>query len=127
MARLPAITRPSKFISKMAWLVVPLQSLTQTTPSKCTTTSTSKWILNLLGVLHFYYDWNRFLSNAGIDAVKTDAQFFLDLLDDPKDRKRFMTVYQDAWTVSSLRYFSAKAISCMVTVPVFYNPLLTVS
>ena len=60
--------------------------------------------------------FRRFLSNAGIDSVKTDAQFFLDLLDDAEDRRRFIKTYQDAWTISSLRYFSIKAISCMLPV-----------
>ena len=67
----------------------------------------------------------RFLSSAGVDAVKTDAQFFLDLLDDRQDRKRFIKAYQDAWTVSSLRYFSVKAISCMINTLVHPNQLLT--
>ncbi|KAI9879587.1 MAG: hypothetical protein M1830_008037 [Pleopsidium flavum] len=46
-----------------------------------------------------YDDFYKFLSSAGIDSVKTDAQFFLDLLDDDEDRRRFITAYQDAWTV----------------------------
>ena len=64
-----------------------------------------------------YEDFYKFLSEAGIDSVKTDAQFFLDLLDDTEDRRRFIKTYQDAWTISSLRYFSIKAISCMSQVP----------
>ena len=66
----------------------------------------------------------RFLSNAGIDSVKTDAQFFLDLLDDAEDRRRFIKSYQDAWTISSLRYFSIRAISCMfdMYIPDFRQP-----
>lgn len=54
----------------------------------------------------------RFLSNAGIDSVKTDAQFMVDAFDDADDRRRFIKAYQDAWMISNLRFFSAKAISC---------------
>lgn len=57
----------------------------------------------------------RFLLESGIDSVKTDAQFFLDLMDDADDRRRFMKSYQDAWTIAGLRYFSIKAISCMTS------------
>ncbi|SLM37360.1 Glycosyl hydrolases 36 [Lasallia pustulata] len=58
-----------------------------------------------------------FLQGAGIDAVKTDAQFFLDLLQDADDRQRFTKAYQDAWSINNLRYFSSKAISCMSQIP----------
>ncbi|KAI4137217.1 MAG: hypothetical protein L6R39_007407, partial [Caloplaca ligustica] len=58
-----------------------------------------------------YDDFYRFLLESGIDSVKTDAQFFLDLMDDADDRRRFMKTYQDAWTIASLRYFSTRAIS----------------
>ncbi|KAI4098937.1 MAG: hypothetical protein L6R37_006235 [Teloschistes peruensis] len=59
----------------------------------------------------------RFLLESGIDSVKTDAQFFLDRMDDADDRRRFMKTYQDAWTIAGLRYFSIKAISCMSQIP----------
>ena len=74
-----------------------------------------------------YDDFYRFLLEAGIDSVKTDAQFFLDLLDDADDRRRFITAYQDAWTIASLRYFSVKAISCMSQTPqiLFHTQLPT--
>ncbi|KAL9026101.1 MAG: hypothetical protein Q9196_005184, partial [Gyalolechia fulgens] len=62
-------------------------------------------------VPRMYEDFYRFLLDAGIDSVKTDAQFFLDIIDDADDRRRFMKTYQDAWTIASLRYFSIKAIS----------------
>ena len=55
---------------------------------------------------------SRFLSEAGIDSVKTDAQFFIDDLEDADDRRRLIKTYQDAWMVSSLKWFSIKAISC---------------
>lgn len=65
----------------------------------------------------FYDDFYKFLLSSGIDSVKTDAQFFLDLLQDADDRKRFINAYQDAWTIASLRYFSTKAISSMSQTP----------
>jgi hypothetical protein len=66
---------------------------------------------------HMYDDFYSFLSNCGVDAVKTDAQFMLDTLESAKDRCDLTTTYLDAWTVSSLKYFSVKAISCMSQVP----------
>ena len=74
-----------------------------------------------------YNDFYQFLLDSRIDSVKTDAQFFLDLLDDADDRRRFIKAYQDAWTISSLRYFSIKAISCMSQTPqiLFHSQLPT--
>lgn len=43
----------------------------------------------------FYNDFYSFLTSAGVDAVKTDAQFYIDLLDSAEDRKRFISSYQD--------------------------------
>jgi hypothetical protein len=63
-------------------------------------------------IQNFYNDFYSFLDMAGIDSVKTDAQFFIDLLEDPEDRRRFMTSYQDAWSIASLRHFSTRSISC---------------
>ncbi|KAI4199094.1 MAG: hypothetical protein LQ350_004849 [Teloschistes chrysophthalmus] len=68
-------------------------------------------------VSRMYDDFYRFLLESGIDSVKTDAQFFLDRMDDADDRRRFMKTYQDAWTIAGLRYFSIKAISCMSQIP----------
>lgn len=74
-----------------------------------------------------YNDFYSFLRSAGIDSVKTDCQFFLDLLEDPEDRARFTTAYQDAWSIASLRYFSTKSISCMSQTPqiIFHSQLPT--
>ncbi|KAK2766672.1 hypothetical protein FQN54_005985 [Arachnomyces sp. PD_36] len=74
-----------------------------------------------------YDNFYSFLSLAGIDSVKTDCQFFLDLLEDPEDRARFTKAYQDAWSISSLRYFSAKSISCMSQTPqiIFHSQVPT--
>ncbi|KAI4175324.1 MAG: hypothetical protein LQ346_008097 [Caloplaca aetnensis] len=68
-------------------------------------------------VPRMYDDFYIFLLESGIDSVKTDAQFFLDLMDDADDRRRFMKTYQDAWTIASLRYFSMKTISCLSPIP----------
>ncbi|KMU73335.1 raffinose synthase [Coccidioides immitis RMSCC 3703] len=75
----------------------------------------------------FYDDFYSFLLAAGVDSVKTDAQFFLDTLDNATDRARFTTAYQDAWSISLLRYFQARGISCMSQTPqiIFHSYLLT--
>ncbi|KAL9611883.1 MAG: hypothetical protein Q9167_003497 [Letrouitia subvulpina] len=76
-------------------------------------------------VQRMYNDFYDFLLDSNIDSVKTDAQFFLDLIDDADDRRRFMKTYQDAWTIASLNHFSIKAISCMSQTPqiLFYTQL----
>ncbi|KAJ5778180.1 hypothetical protein N7520_001426 [Penicillium odoratum] len=76
-------------------------------------------------IQRFYDDFYSYLTSVGVDSVKTDAQFFLDLLDDPADRKSFMTSYQDAWSVASLKHFSTRAISCMSLIPqmIFHSQL----
>lgn len=63
-------------------------------------------------IQRFYDEFYNFLSSTGVDSVKTDAQFFIDLLEDPEDRRRFMTSYQDAWSIASLKHFSTRSISC---------------
>jgi hypothetical protein len=78
-------------------------------------------------IKRFYEDFYSFLNSAGIDAVKTGAQFYLDLLEDPEDRRRFTTTYQDAWSIAALRYFSTRSISCMSMAPqlIFHSQLPT--
>lgn len=78
-------------------------------------------------IQHFYNDFYSFLSSAGVDSVKTDAQFFLDLLEDPEDRRNFAASYQDAWSIASLRYFSTRTISSMSLFPqaIFHSELPT--
>ncbi|KAF2786971.1 glycoside hydrolase family 36 protein [Melanomma pulvis-pyrius CBS 109.77] len=73
----------------------------------------------------FYKDFYQFLNSAGIDSVKTDAQFFVDELDDATDRRNLIQAYQDAWNINQLRYFSGKAISCMSQTPqiIFHSQL----
>lgn len=75
----------------------------------------------------FYDDFYSYLTSCGIDAVKADAQFFLDLLDSAEDRRRFIPAYQDAWTISSLRYFGTRSISCMSMTPqqIFHSQIPT--
>ncbi|KAL2429295.1 hypothetical protein ABEF95_003510 [Exophiala dermatitidis] len=70
-------------------------------------------------------DFYRFLSNAGVTAVKTDVQFALDLLADTADRRSFTTTYQSAWTQAHLRHLAGKAISCMSMIPqILYHSYL---
>ncbi|RDW93825.1 putative raffinose synthase protein Sip1 [Aspergillus mulundensis] len=78
-------------------------------------------------IQRFYNDFYAFLSKSGISGVKTDAQSFLDLLSDPNDRKAYTSAYQDAWTISSLRHFGPKVISCMSQIPqtIFHSQLPT--
>ncbi|KAK5126807.1 hypothetical protein LTR85_009741 [Meristemomyces frigidus] len=74
-----------------------------------------------------YDDFYRFLSASGVDSVKTDAQFFLDMLLHAPDRRAMITEYQDAWTLAHLRHFSSRAISCMSQSPqmLFHSQLPT--
>ncbi|CEN61868.1 hypothetical protein ASPCAL08516 [Aspergillus calidoustus] len=78
-------------------------------------------------IQRFYNDFYKFLWSSGITGVKADAQSFLDLIRDPEDRKRFTNAYQDAWSISSLRYFGPKVISCMSQLPqiIFHSQLPT--
>lgn len=74
-----------------------------------------------------YEDFYHFLKQAGITAVKTDAQFFLDMLEHAPDRRSLITTYQDAWTLAHLRHFASRAISCMSQSPqiLFHSQLPT--
>ncbi len=73
----------------------------------------------------FYDDFYRFLSSCGVDGVKTDAQFMMDTWESAEARRELIHTYLDAWTISSLRHFSIKAISCMSQAPA--DSLLTPS
>ena len=67
----------------------------------------------------------RFLLSSGIDGVKTDGQYFLDVMDAAPDRRRFMNRVQDIWNLETLRYFGTDAISCMSMFPQnLYHSLL---
>ena len=78
-------------------------------------------------VQRLYDDFYNFLLGCRIDSVKTDCQFFLDAIDDAQDRRELTKPYQDAWTISHLRFFGSKVISCMSQVPqiMFHNLLST--
>lgn len=69
----------------------------------------------------------RFLVHAGIDSVKTDAQFFLDVLANADERRMLTKAYQDAWYINSLRFFSNNVISCMPLLQdSFHIPMLNI-
>ena len=78
-------------------------------------------------VHQFYQDFYSFLEESGIDSVKADAQYFVDLLADPLDRARFTKAYQDAWAIASLRHFQERTISCMSQAPqiIFHSQIPT--
>jgi hypothetical protein len=64
-----------------------------------------------------YTEFYQFLTFCGIDGVKTDVQSFMDTWVSAKIRRELMQEYQDSWTISALRYFGMKVISCMSQVP----------
>ncbi|KAL6837617.1 glycoside hydrolase family 36 protein [Trichoderma camerunense] len=68
-------------------------------------------------VPQFYEDFYKFLSDAGVDGVKTDAQFMVDMWLSASVRRELINTYLDTWNLTSLRYFSVKAISCMSQIP----------
>lgn len=68
-------------------------------------------------VSKFYDDFYRFLSDCGIDGVKTDAQYMVDTLVSSKPRRGLTEAYLDSWMISALRHFSLRVISCMSQVP----------
>ncbi|KAI5808538.1 glycoside hydrolase superfamily [Peziza echinospora] len=67
-----------------------------------------------------YEDFYNFLSSCGIDGVKTDVQASLDELDDGTARQAIGRAYQDAFKLSSLKYFGRKVIYCMAMQPFIY-------
>ncbi|KAH6609328.1 glycoside hydrolase family 36 protein [Trichoderma cornu-damae] len=68
-------------------------------------------------VCQFYDDFYKFLSDAGVDGVKADAQFMVDMWLSASVRRDLINTYLDAWNLTSLRYFSVKAMSCMSQIP----------
>ena len=76
-------------------------------------------------IQRLFEDFYTFLSNAGIDGVKTDAQMMLDLVADPEDRRTIIQAYQDAWNLVGLENFQNKMISCMSHTPdIIFHSLL---
>jgi len=73
----------------------------------------------------FYKDFYTFLSESGVDSVKTDGQFFVDEVNESDDRRSLIRAYQDAWSIAQLRHLSARAISCMSQTPqIMFHSLL---
>ncbi|KAK7223724.1 hypothetical protein V2G26_011727 [Clonostachys chloroleuca] len=73
----------------------------------------------------FYKDFYAFLEDAGITAVKTDAQFMVDNWSSASARRELLNEYFDAWIIASLIHFSMDVVSCMSLFPqaVFYSQL----
>lgn len=69
-----------------------------------------------------YDDFYTFLLSTGIDAVKTDAQFFIDEIDTAPARRSLTSTYLSTWQSAHLRHFSATAISCMSQTPTILFP-----
>ena len=78
-------------------------------------------------VPQLYEDFYKFLSLAGIDAVKADSQNVIDNFVEASARRDLITTYLDAWKLSSLRHFSFRTISCMSQFPqaLFYSQMAT--
>ncbi len=68
-------------------------------------------------VSRFYDDFYRFLSDCGINGVKTDVQFMVDTWASARERRDLTAAYLDAWTIAILKHFSSRAISCMSQAP----------
>ena len=76
-------------------------------------------------VPRFYGDFYNFLADAGIDAVKTDAQFMVDTWSSPKARRSLLVTYLDTWSLAAYRHFRMRAVACMSLFPqwLFHLPL----
>lgn len=76
-------------------------------------------------VERFYDDFYRFLSECGIDSVKTDVQSRIDELVNGSDKGMLARAYQDAFKKSSIKYFDRRVIYCMAHIPqILYHALL---
>lgn len=76
-------------------------------------------------VERFYDDFYKFLSECGIDSVKTDVQCRIDELVNGSDKGKLAKAYQDAFKKSSIKYFDRRVIYCMAHVPqILYHALL---
>ncbi|KAK4144385.1 putative galactinol--sucrose galactosyltransferase 6 [Dichotomopilus funicola] len=65
----------------------------------------------------FYNDFYAFLTSCSITGVKTDAQYRVDTLSRPSDRRALINPYLDAWMSASLRHFSGNVVACMSQTP----------
>lgn len=68
-------------------------------------------------VFRFYEDFYRFLADAGVDGVKTDAQSMVDTWVSASVRRELIATYLDAWAMHSRQHFGNKSISCMSQIP----------
>jgi len=68
-------------------------------------------------VKRMYDDFYTFLNASGIDAVKTDAQFMLDEIQNAPARRDLTNTYTNTWISAQLRHFGGLAISCMSQTP----------
>ncbi|XXH02549.1 hypothetical protein Hte_008925 [Hypoxylon texense] len=64
-----------------------------------------------------YNDFYRFLSDCGIDGVKTDVQYMIDTWVSAGQRRELTEKYLDTWMIAALRHFSLRTISCMSQAP----------
>lgn len=76
-----------------------------------------KHVIDPSDIHRMYDDFYGFLRRSGVTSVKTDAQFFIDLVSDTKDRRDIIYSYQSAWTQAYLKHLTGKAISCMSQIP----------
>jgi len=84
-----------------------------------------KYAIDPTDIHRFYSDFYTFLSQSGVTAVKTDVQFYLDLLTSTTDRREMTNTYLSAWTQAHLGNLSGKAISCMSQIPqILYHSFL---
>ena len=74
-------------------------------------------IIDPADIHRFFDDFYRFLSDCGIDFVKTDNQCASAQLSSQKDRAEVPSAYQSAWTAAYMKNFNGRAISCMSLVP----------
>ncbi|RPB02555.1 glycoside hydrolase [Choiromyces venosus 120613-1] len=73
----------------------------------------------------FYDDFYNFLSESGIDCVKTDVQCRIEELISGADKAKLAGPYQEAFRKSAIKYFDQRAIYCMSHVPqILYTALL---
>lgn len=68
-------------------------------------------------VAHFFNDFYTFLGDCGIDGVKTDVQFMIEMLQSATAKRELTNEYLDAWVIAGLRHFSLQSTSCMSQVP----------
>ncbi|KAL6863024.1 hypothetical protein ACO1O0_003268 [Amphichorda felina] len=68
-------------------------------------------------VARLYDDFYSFLSDAGIDAVKTDVQFMVDTWTSASARRTLLFTYLNTWNLAAMRHFSMRTISCMSLFP----------